>query len=127
MTGWKSPFEDREAKRSTVILAAQLIHGGTATSCRVRDVSIGGCRVETDLKFAIGTPLYIEFARYGRFPAVVAWADGREMGLAFPDGAAAALARFGESAERLGIVAPADPPDPEKVVPFRPRPKSSGE
>ncbi|MCA3254719.1 MAG: PilZ domain-containing protein [Alphaproteobacteria bacterium] len=121
MAGSKSPFEDREVKRSTVILAGQLIYAGQTIACRVRDVSVGGCRIECAERFAVGTPLHIELSRYGRFPAVVAWVDGGEMGLAFPDGAAAALARFGEGAEKLGIVAPAPAAEPGKILPFRPR------
>jgi hypothetical protein len=121
MAGSKSPFEDREVKRSTVILAGQLVYAGTVTPCRVRDVSVGGCRIECATRYPVGTPLHIELSRFGKFPAVVAWVDGGEMGLAFPDGAAAALARFGEGAEKLGIVTPAAPADAGKVVPLRPR------
>jgi len=126
MAGSKSPFEDREVKRSTVILAGQLVYGGVATACRVRDVSVGGCRIECAVKHPVGTPLHVELSRFGRFPAVVAWVDGGEMGLAFPDGAAAALARFGEGAERLGLTTPTAPDEPGKVVPLRPRAETAG-
>ena len=98
--------DEREAPRSRVILAGTLVHMGAEFPCRVRDVSAAGCRVESDAAFAPATPLHIELSRFGRFPAVVAWAEGRLMGLVFPEGAAGALARFGDSAANLGIAAP---------------------
>lgn len=98
------PFEDREARRRTVVLKGTLIHDRQSYPCRVRDLSAGGCRVVSDTSFAPATPLHIELSDYGRFPAVVAWVEGRTAGLVFAEGTAGALARFGERAELLGLV-----------------------
>jgi hypothetical protein len=100
------PFEDREARRRTVVLKGTLIHDRQSYPCRVRDLSAGGCKVESDANLPPATPLHIELSDYGRFPAVIAWAEGRAAGLVFAEGTAGALARFGERAELLGLVDP---------------------
>jgi|GEM_PF-1311101 len=100
--------EQRGARRSKVMLAGSIVCNGQRFPCRVRDLSAGGLKVVIDVPLAPGTPVHAELPRFGRFPAVVAWVEGRLMGLVFPEGTAAALARFGESAVKLGLI---DPPD----------------
>lgn len=95
--------DEREAKRSTVVLGGSIIHLRRLYPCRIRDVSVGGCRVECDTVFPLATPIHVELSRFGRFPGVVAWVDGGVMGIVFAEGAAAALARFGDRAEKLGL------------------------
>ncbi len=95
--------DEREGKRSTVILVGSIIHLRRLYPCRIRDVSVGGCRVECDTVFPLATPIHVELSRFGRFPGVVAWVDGAVMGIVFAEGAAAALARFGDRAEKLGL------------------------
>ncbi len=95
--------DEREAKRSTVVLAGSIIHMRRTYPCRIRDVSVGGCRVECDTAFPLATPIHVELSRFGRFPGVVAWVEGRFMGIVFAEGTAAALARFGDRAVGLGI------------------------
>lgn len=96
--------DEREAKRSTVVLAGSIIHLQRLYPCRIRDVSAGGCRVECDTIFPVATPVHVELSRFGRFPGVIAWVEGRSMGVVFAEGVAGALARFGDRAEKLGIV-----------------------
>ena len=99
--------QDRETPRRTVMLAGSIIYNRQRFPCRVRNVSAGGLKVQIDVPLAPGTPVHAELPRFGRFPAVVAWVDGPMMGLVFPEGIAASLARFGESAAKLGLL---DPP-----------------
>ena len=96
--------EEREARRRSVVLAGTIIHERKSFRCRVRDVSAGGCRIECDTLFPPATAVHVELSRYGKFPAVVAWAKGRTMGIVFPEGSAGALARFGDNARNLGLV-----------------------
>ena len=118
-----SPFEDRGTGRTTVVLGGVLIHGRDRISCRIRNLSVGGCKIECDRSFPIGTPLHIDLSRFGRFPAVVAWHDGQATGLAFPEGAGTALARFGDGAVALGLVDPDVRVDSSPVVvELHPRP-----
>lgn len=96
--------DQRQTRRSTVMLAGAIIYNRQRLPCRIRDVSSGGLKVVTDVPLAPGTPVHAELSRFGRFPAVVAWVQERVMGLVFPEGSAGALARFGEGAARLGLV-----------------------
>jgi hypothetical protein len=102
--------DKRQSRRSTVMLAGAIVYNRQRFPCRVRDLSAGGLKVVIDVPLAPGTPVHAELPRFGRFPAVVAWVEGRLMGLVFPEGASGALARFGDSAVRLGLI---DLPDDE--------------
>ena len=94
---------NRESGRRKVILAAVVIVNGQRFACQVRDLSAGGAKVWGCRSFAPGTPVHLELARHGRFPAVVVWAKDEAMGLAFPETPGLALARFGDAAVRLGL------------------------
>jgi hypothetical protein len=96
--------ERRRARRSRVMLAGAIVHNRQRYPCRIRDLSVGGLKVVIDVPLAPGTPVHAELPRFGRFPAVVAWVEGRMMGLVFPERASDALARFGPSAVKLGLV-----------------------
>lgn len=98
----------RQTRRSRVLLAGSIICNGQSFPCRVYNVSAGGLKIEINVPLAPGTPVHAELPRFGRFPAVVAWVEGRHMGLVFPEGAAGGLARFGAAAAKLGLV---DSPD----------------
>ncbi len=107
-------YETREGRRRTVLLAGAIVYNRQQFPCRVRNISAGGLQVQIDVPLAPGTPVHAELPRFGRFPAVVAWNEGRMMGVVFPEGAAATLKRFGEAAVRLGLIddpeeLPADP------------------
>lgn len=101
-------YETRESRRRTVLLAGSIVYNRQHFPCRVRNISAGGLQVQIDVPLAPGTPVHAELPRFGRFPAVVAWNEGRMMGVVFPEGAAATLKRFGEAAVRLGLI---DDPD----------------
>lgn len=112
--------ESRVARRATVMLAGSIVYNRQRFPCRVRNVSAGGLKVQIDVPLAPGTPVHAELPRFGRFPAVVAWVEGRMMGLVFPEGVAGGLARFGEAALRLGLIDPPDgdsPPAPAATLP----------
>lgn len=102
-------YDTREGRRRTVLLAGSVVYNRQHFPCRVRNVSAAGMQVQIDVPLAPGTPVHAELPRFGRFPAVVAWVEGRMMGLVFPDGAAGGLARFGDAAVRWGLI---DPPEP---------------
>lgn len=93
-------FDDRHSRRNTVLLAGHIGHH----RCTIRDISAGGCRVDTDADFGPGTPVYLDLGRHGRFPAVIAWTEGRTLGLAFAEAVGHTLARLGPSAAALGLV-----------------------
>lgn len=101
--------DERQTRRSTVMLAGAIVYDRQRFPCRIRDVSAGGVKVVIDVPLAPGTPVHLELSHYGRFPAVIAWIEGRLMGLVFPEGSAGTLARFGESAARLGLIDTEEP------------------
>lgn len=116
--------ERRRTRRSTVMLAGAIVYNQQRFPCRVRDVSAGGMKVVIDVPLAPGTPVHADLPRFGRFPAVVAWVEGRMMGLVFPEGAAGGLARFGPNAVKLGLVDEPDSPEPDDAgriaqIPYR--------
>lgn len=116
--------EIREVRRRAVLLAGAVVYNRQHFPCRVRNISVSGMQVEIDVPLAPGTPVHADLPRYGRFPAVVAWIEGRMMGLVFPEGAAGGLARFGDAAVRLGLIDPpaTEPPIPDaRVAPLSPR------
>lgn len=106
-------YETREVRRRTVLLAGAVVYNRQHFPCRVRNISVSGMQVEIDIPLAPGTPVHADLPRYGRFPAVVAWLEGRMMGLVFPEGAAGGLARFGAAAVRLGLI---DPPESDAAA-----------
>ncbi len=109
--GGQMTNDQRRMRRSTVMLAGAIVYNRQRFPCRIRDISAGGLKVVIDVPLAPGTPVHAELPRYGRFPAVVAWVEGRLMGLVFPEGAAGALARFGEGAAKLGLIESEEPID----------------
>lgn len=105
--------DSRATRRRTVMLAGSIVYNRQRFPCRVRNLSAGGLKVQIDVPLAPGTPVHAELPRFGRFPAVVAWVEGRMMGLVFPEGAATSLARFGDAAVKLGLIDPPDAADAE--------------
>lgn len=97
-------FDDRLTRRTTVLLAGQIIHHRRAYRCTIRDISAGGCRADVEADFEAGTPVHLDIGRHGRFPAVIAWVEGRRLGLAFAQSVGQTLAQFGPAAAALGLV-----------------------
>ena len=113
-------IDNRAARRATVMLAGSIVYNRQRFPCRVRNVSAGGLKVQIDVPLAPGTPVHAELPRFGRFPAVVAWVEGPMMGLVFPEGMAGGLARFGDAADKLGLI---DPPEEPAEAQSLPAPK----
>lgn len=97
-------FDDRLMQRATVLLAGQIVHHRRAYRCTIRDISAGGCRVEAEADFEAGMPVHLDVGSHGRFPAVVAWVEGRTLGLAFAQVVGQTLAQLGSSSVALGLV-----------------------
>ncbi len=84
-------------RRATPRLAVEgpasllLLKHGSSVPCRVIDLSMGGCRIETDRLFVVGMQARVEvsFAVHGlvfRFTGTTQWADGRrQAGIHFVD------------------------------------------
>jgi hypothetical protein len=84
-------------RRATPRLAVEgpasllLLKHGSSVPCRVIDLSLGGCRIETDRPFVVGLQARVEvsFTVHGlvfRFTGTTQWADGRhQAGIHFVD------------------------------------------
>lgn len=93
----------RKGERATVILKGCVRLADSALFCRIADLSATGGRIVTETPLKAGDVVGLTISKHGEFPAVVAWANRREAGLQFIDGAEGAMRRFGEKAELLGI------------------------
>lgn len=74
--------QNRRSRRSQVLLAAKLEHGGTSQDVKLRNLSAEGALVESDKLPIEGTSVHFirnELNAHGR----VVWVNGRYAGIAF--------------------------------------------
>lgn len=77
-----SNCQNRRSRRSQVLLAAKLEHGGTSQSVKLRNLSAEGALVESDKLPIEGTSVRFvrnELNEHGR----VVWVNGKYAGIAF--------------------------------------------
>lgn len=83
------PLASRDAFRGlgfdSLACPAQLrLTGGVAIDCIAYDVSNGGARLKLETPMKLPERIKIKFAtKHDVFRAVVCWANGRELGVAF--------------------------------------------
>lgn len=81
-------MDDNRGHRHQVEMPAILIAAdGAEQSTRIRNLSLGGCCVETELE--IGRTLQVATARIGRLTAEVRWSFAGRSGLRFHSSVAA--------------------------------------
>lgn len=88
-----APTDRRERRRAKVMLAGRIYCLGRSAACHVRSLSLNGAAI-SGARLQSGTAVMFEIARYGRFPAAVAWTDEDRAGLAFIEGRRAGLERI---------------------------------
>lgn len=91
------PAVDRRERRSNprqqIGWPGRVTSGPKDLACTVRDISVGGARVECAEQFRPWTVVTLNIENFGKFHARVVWVQAPEMGLQFLDTARAALQR----------------------------------
>ena len=75
--------DHRGHARKTVLVAGSLLCEGEWQTCEVVNVSVGGAKLRVLGIYCQGQELSLEIKACGRFPGVVAWVRGDEVGVTF--------------------------------------------
>ena len=95
--------EQRRDRRKRVIFSGEIRLSGRQGACLVADISAAGARVESQLPLCPGDVVGLTVGAHPEFPAAVIWKGTYSAGLAFIDGAAGGLRRWGSRADKLGL------------------------
>jgi len=78
-----SGADHRSHARHTVLVAGRLWSGNEWQTCEVVNVSVGGAKLRVLGIYCKDQELVMEIKSCGKFPGVVAWVRGDEVGLHF--------------------------------------------
>jgi len=78
-----SGADHRGHARHTVLVAGRLWSGKESQTCEVVNVSVGGAKLRVFDIYSKDQELVMEIKSCGKFPGVVAWVRGDEVGLHF--------------------------------------------
>jgi len=92
-----SQHERRTHPRQQVGWPGRVTSGPKDLACTVRDISVGGARVECAEQFRAWTVVTLHIENFGKFHARVVWTQPPFMGLQFLDAARAAIQRAATS------------------------------
>ena len=73
----------RSHERKSVLADATLNYQGNEVACVVRDISIGGAKVEAVLPDNIDAGIELKFAQFGNISVDIAWQRNNALGLKF--------------------------------------------
>lgn len=73
----------REHDRKSLLADAKLMLESKQASCTVRDISIGGAKIETNCKLESKQSVKLQVEDIGEFVALVAWSRKNYLGLKF--------------------------------------------
>ena len=96
--------DQREAKRSRVLLKGKLRLRGGEFDCVIANASASGVRIRAATSLHEGEVVGLVIDEHPEFPAVVVWQNGVDAGLGFIDGPSGGLRRWGERAQALGLL-----------------------
>lgn len=73
----------RRHQRRKVLWNAHLRVAAERNKCRVRNISLGGARVQAPLELAVGTPVHLESDHHPPLFGRISWRRGDMFGIAF--------------------------------------------
>lgn len=82
-TGQASGLPFREKRTVTLFMLGRLWHRGSDTICRIRNISLGGMRLETCTLLEVDEPVLLETRSGGYVDGQVAWTKDRVIGVRF--------------------------------------------
>ena len=73
----------RRHGRRRVLWTARLRVAAERIECQVRNISLGGAKVQAPLELAVGTPVHLESDHHPPLFGRIAWRNGDMFGIAF--------------------------------------------
>lgn len=73
----------RRHRRRKVLWTGRLRVAAERIECQVRNISLGGARVQISLQLAVGTPVHLESDHHPPLLGRIAWQNGDFVGIAF--------------------------------------------
>lgn len=98
----------RSSPRRSVLWKGKLEFGEFTFECQIRNISLGGAKVNAGLPLPPGTKFKLHLDRIGEVTGTVAWADEELLGIRFEADPKFIREALGESAERFGLVGESD-------------------
>jgi len=95
---------NRNTPRRAVLWKGKLEFGEFAFECQIRNISLGGAKLNAGLPLPPGTKFKLHLDRIGQLTGTVAWADDDLLGIRFEADPKFIREALGESAERFGLV-----------------------
>ena len=94
----------RSTPRRSVLWKGKLEFGEFAFECQIRNISLGGAKVNAGLPLPPGTKFKLHLDRIGQVEGTVAWAEDDLLGIRFEADPKFIKEALGETAERFGLV-----------------------
>ena len=73
----------RRHHRRKVVWTARLRVAAERIECKVRNISLGGARVQAPVELAVGTPVHLESDHHPPLLGRIVWRNGDLFGIAF--------------------------------------------
>ncbi|WP_374763080.1 PilZ domain-containing protein [Yunchengibacter salinarum] len=103
----------RQHVRRSVLWPATVHVAGHDSVCRVRNLSLGGVRLDCSLPLRVGASVRLTVEDRPPLSGVVSWSVGDGLGIAFDDPPARIRALFADRASALGLSETVPPPAPD--------------
>lgn len=97
------PKTKRSSPRRSVLWKGKLEFGEYAFECQIRNISLGGAKLDAGLPLPPGTKFKLRLDRIGEVTGTVAWADDDLLGIRFEADPKFIKEALGEAAERFGL------------------------
>ena len=94
----------RSTPRRSVLWKGKLEFGEFAFECQIRNISLGGAKLNAGLPLPPGTKFKLHLDRIGQVKGTVAWAEDDLLGIRFEADPKFIRDALGETAERFGLV-----------------------
>jgi hypothetical protein len=100
----ESDSDRRRWPRRTVLWPAKLQIGGDTHKCWIRNISASGAALQADVVLGKQLSVTVQLEKYGALEGFVIWTGSSLHGVVFIEPPEKVVQRFGNDAEKLGLV-----------------------
>ncbi len=97
-------LDRRRWPRRTVLWPAKLQVGDATHTCWIRNISASGAALQADVVLTKQMPVTVHFDKQGALEGFIIWTGTSLHGLVFLEAPEKVVQRFGDDAEKLGLV-----------------------